>query len=550
MTQKPEATRMILSAAALCMAGGAAAQAPAMKSAYEKHFGKPVQVKAAVDAPNILLITSDQQHWMFMGYNDPKCKTPNLDRLARMGVIFDRAYTVNPVSTPTRASIITGMYPSQHGAYALGTTLSEDKPVVGDDLVRGGYRTALIGKAHFQPLAGTAEFPSAEAYPLLQDLDFWRTFSGPFFGFEHVELTRNHGDESHVGQHYGVWMESKVGDQWKEWFCKPTGTSERQNGAWNIPEQYHMNVWIAERTNAMIEQYAKKKEKFFLWASFFDPHPPYLVPEPWASMYKPEDMVLPDNVTQDLQDMPLQYRVTKQDKPDRSTWHSEQEPWPVHGIGAHKINPQQIKRNMALYYGMISFMDHHIGAILDKLEKEKLLDKTLIVFTTDHGHLLGHHGLTAKGAFDYEDAIKIPFIAAYKGHMPAGKRDHSLQSIVDLAPTFLSFAGLPIPWQRMSGVDQKPVWEGKAASARSYVIVENRFQPTKFYVRTYIEERYKITYDMNSDEGELFDLQEDPGEMHNLWDKPEYKDLKAKMLLRALQGDMRAEPGMPRLSGA
>ena len=143
---------------------------------------------------NILFITTDQQHWSAMGYRNPEVKTPNLDRLVAEGTTFHRAYTVNPTCTPTRASWITGLYPSQHGAYSLGTKLREDIPTLGHHLGLSGYRSSLVGKAHFQPLLGTEQFPSIEAYPILHDLDFWDSFSGPFYGFDHVELARNHTD--------------------------------------------------------------------------------------------------------------------------------------------------------------------------------------------------------------------------------------------------------------------------------------------------------------------------------------------------------------------
>lgn len=126
---------------------------------------------------NVLFITSDQQHYMAMGYLNPEVSTPNLDRLVNSGMTFHRAYTVNPTCTPTRASWITGLYPSQHGAYSLGTKLMENVQTVGDCFQKDGYATALVGKAHFQPLLSTKEYPSLEAYPLLHDLDFWRGFN-------------------------------------------------------------------------------------------------------------------------------------------------------------------------------------------------------------------------------------------------------------------------------------------------------------------------------------------------------------------------------------
>lgn len=129
--------------------------------------------------PNILLITSDQQHWSTLGFLNPKIKTPNLDRLAREGANFSRAYCPNPTCTPTRASIITGLYPSVHGAWSLGTKLPEDVPTVGDVFQQHGYATTLIGKAHFQPLASTPKQTSIECQPTLRDLDFWRSFHGP-----------------------------------------------------------------------------------------------------------------------------------------------------------------------------------------------------------------------------------------------------------------------------------------------------------------------------------------------------------------------------------
>ncbi|MGC8805452.1 MAG: sulfatase-like hydrolase/transferase, partial [Candidatus Ratteibacteria bacterium] len=219
--------------------------------------------------PNILLITSDQQHYNTLGCTNPEIKTPNLDKLAKQGIRFTRAYCTNPTCTPSRASLITGKYPGQHGAWSLGTKLPETEPTVGKYLSCADYRTVLIGKAHFQPLKHTPEYPSIESNPLMQNLDFWKKFHGPFYGFQRVELARNHTDEFHVGQHYAIWMEKNGLKDWRKYFRAPAGTvRHQQRWHWTLPEEFHYDKWIAERTIKFLRQYHRKNQRFFLWASF------------------------------------------------------------------------------------------------------------------------------------------------------------------------------------------------------------------------------------------------------------------------------------------
>ncbi len=498
---------------------------------------------------NVLLITSDQHHFSCMGYNDPQVKTPNLDRLAARGMIFDRAYCPNPTCTPTRASIITGTYPSQHGAYSLGTKLSEEVHVVGDDFHDAGFRTGLVGKAHFQPLKGTDEFPSLEAYPILQNLEFWRAFEGPFYGFDDVDLARNHTDEAHVGQHYAIWMEEKGLDNWRDYFSGPTGNAGRQHYVWPIPKEFHYDAWISERTNDRLEEYKESGSNFFLWSSYFDPHPSYLVPEPWASMYDPNDIEVPEVTPGEHDKNPPHFQMTQQEKPDFSIYQ-EEDGNGCHGFDSHLQKKEKLAKDIAIYYGMISMMDHHIGRTLDKLDELGLTDDTLVVFTTDHGHFFGQHGLVAKGAFHYEDMIKVPFVASLPGVIPQGKRTDALLTLVDLAPTFLDFAGLEIP-RIMTGKSQKPVLEGREEAVRDHVLVENHHQPTTVHHKTYVDKRYKITVYYNQEYGELFDLETDPGEVNNLWDDVDSKDLKSQLLLKCMHAELGKEPmWMPRIAGA
>ncbi len=498
---------------------------------------------------NVLLITSDQHHFACMGYNDPQVKTPNLDRLAARGMIFERAYCPNPTCTPTRASIITGMYPSQHGAYSLGTKLPEHVHVVGSDFKSAGYRTALVGKAHFQPLKATKAYPSLESYPILQDLSYWRNFRESFYGFDDVEIARNHTDEAHVGQHYAIWMEEKGFKNWRDHFSSPTGTADAQLHTWSIPEEYHYDAWIADRTNARLEEYARNGENFFLWASYFDPHPSYLVPEPWASMYDPSDIAVPEITPGEHDKNPPHFRMTQERNPDFSAYQ-ENEGNTCHGFTSHLPMKNSLAQDIATYYGMISMMDHYIGKTLDKLEELSLADNTLVVFTTDHGHFLGQHGLCAKGPFHYEDMIKVPFVASLPGLIPQGKRTDAMLSLVDLAPSFLDFSEIPIP-RCMTGFSQKTVLCGETKAVRNHVMIENHHQPTKMHLKTYVDTRYKLTVYSNQPYGELFYLQQDPGEINNLWDEPATQPLKSQLLLKFIHAELGKEPiPMPRISGA
>ncbi len=499
--------------------------------------------------PNILLITSDQHHANAVGHNNPEVKTPNLDRLARDGMIFDRAYCPNPTCTPTRASIITGTYPSQHGAYSLGTKLLEDRHTVGEDFVRAGYRTALIGKAHFQPTRSTERYPSLESRAVFHDLDFWRDFHGPFYGFEWIEIARNHTDEASVGQHYVLWMEEKGCDNWRDYFRPPTGHAPNLFRHWPIPEAYHYDTWIAERTNAQLERFAASDENFFLWASFFDPHPKYLAPEPWDTMYDPETLTVPQVTPEEHTANPPHFQMTQQPDPDFSTWQ-EPEGNAMHGFHSHLRDREELAKNIAIYYGMISLLDKYIGTILDKLDEVGLAENTLVIFTTDHGHFYGHHGLIAKGAFHYEDLIRIPMVARWPGRIPTGRRTEALQTLVDFAPTALSACGIEVP-RSMTGVNQIPTWCGDTERSRDHVLVENRHQPTTLHLKTYVGERYKITVYYGREYGELFDLQEDPGEIRNLWSDPTYADLKAQLVMEMVQAELGKESlPMPRIAVA
>jgi uncharacterized sulfatase len=265
-------------------------------------------------------------------------------------------------------------------------------------------------------------------------------------------------------------------------------------------------------------------------------------------MYDPDEMQPGTLEPGELERMPPHFAKTQEQRPDFSMYRET--PFGNHGFQSHLTPDAALRRNMATYYGMISLMDQQIGRILTRLDELGIAENTLIVFGTDHGHFLGQHGLVAKGAFHYEDLLRVPFLVRWPGVVPAGAVSKALQGLIDLPSTFLSACGIPVPGL-MQGVDQMPVWRGEAPSARDEVLVEFRHQPTTVHLRTYIDARYKLTVYRDQPYGELFDLEADPEERRNLWDEPACAVLKGELLRRFVNAELKREPmRLPRIAGA
>ncbi len=486
--------------------------------------------------PNILLITSDQQHFSMLGKVNKILKTPNLDKLADEGMSFDRAYCPNPTCSPSRSSILTGMYPSQHGCWSLGTKLPEDVPTLSKFFGDNGYETALIGKAHFQPTKQTDKYSSLETPKCMWDIDFWRNFDKEFYGFKNIKLLRNHTAEHWVGQHYVAWLEDNGCKNWKKYFFRPRGRMfNKEMGNWKITEKYHYNSFIAEETNNILEKCKESNKPFFIWASFPDPHYPQLVPSPWDKMYRAEDMELPDFLFEEHEKNPPYFKEVFKKSPNLAEYKESGQG--VHGLHRHIYNKKRQQKKLAYSYGMVSFMDKYIGKILDKVKELGFDENTIIIFTTDHGDLFGQHGFIHKCIFHYEDLLRVPMIVKYKNHIPKGVRSDSLQSLVDIAPTVVSMCDYAIP-NEMTGVNQSAVWRNEKQSVRDSIICENRHEPHLMHLVSYVEKQYKITIYENREYGELYDLKIDNGEHNNLWNDEKYKDLKANMLYKYLLAEM------------
>lgn len=487
-------------------------------------------VKEAIKRKNILLITSDQQRWDTIGYNNNILKTPNINVLAREGIIFDRAYTTNPTCTPARVSILTGQYPSRHGCYTIGTSLPENYACLVPAMLTGkGYDTSLIGKAHFTACMTEGSF---ESKPNIRDTAFFKKWSGPYYGFEHVQLSIAHGDqEDTASMHYGVWLEEKGIDK-KLYFGNGQYTDF---GVWDLPEEYHYSKWTADKTIEAIDRAAGNDQPFFIWSSFQDPHNPCLVPQPWASMYDPEDMKIFGSFPEEFDNKPPFYKGLNENwkygdcLSFKKDWHCINTlPW---------MDDRKKREITAMYYGMISLMDKHIGRILDKLREAGLYDDTVIAFTTDHGDYLGNHGMWWKGLPAYEDTQKLPFVVRYPGCKNPGARSSSFQSLVDLGPTFLRIAEAELP-PGMQGVDQSASWISAESSSRDHCLIEFRPSEDSFMQKTFIRDNYKIVFYSKPEWGELYDLSQDPDQLVNLWNDSRYQKIRFDLIQQFIKAEM------------
>jgi len=390
------------------------------------------------------------------------------------------------------------MYPSQHGAWSLGTKLYEDVPVVSDRFREAGYFTSLIGKAHFQPLASQPGMESIECQPILRDLDFWRNFHGPWYGFEHVETARMHACEHLVGQHYAIWMEENGLPNWRDYFEDWPPNPEkaerlRSNRHWPLPEKFHYTRWTSERTIAQIERAASEDKPFFLWSSYHDPHPPFAPPVPFNRMYDPDRM--PDPIHGDIE-----------------TDHmDEQIPWMNRIIWADGINDSHARVLKARYYGEISYIDDCLGRILDAVDARDDADNTLICFFADHGDGMGDHSAWQKESF-FEAACHVPFLLSWPKKLPANERRDELVCLADLFGIATHAAGQA---ETRDGMDVLKMLDGNA-EPRQFVVGYYGEPGTPLFKIMIRNDEWKYIFIANGGREQLFNMTKDPQELKNL----------------------------------
>jgi iduronate 2-sulfatase len=475
--RKPIRTALLAAAATLSLlAPGVKAQDTAPAPASE------VQERR----PNVLFIIADDLNARIAPYGG-QAITPNLDRLASQGVTFDRAYAQFPWCGPSRASFLTGTRPNTNGVMDLTTSIRANLP----DIVtlpqyfrQAGYHTARVGKIFHQGVPGGMGRDGGDD-PLA-----WDERSNPVGcdarGFERlVNLT--------PGIPYGGAL-TYLRDE--------------------CPDAEQTDGMVARQTIALLRQAADSNQPFFIAAGFYRPHVPEFVPEAYFDLYSPEQVAIAQNTPEDLAAV----------LPASRTWT------PDH-LG---MTPDEQRQMIHAYYAATSFMDAQVGLLLDAVEELGLADDTIVVFTSDHGFLLGEHGQWQKQLL-FEESARVPLIIRVPGTANAGQRSPRTVELLDLYPTLTQLAGLP-HYVRNQGISLTALLDDPDDA--------NWTKPALSQVtggRSVRTERYRYTEWQNGTAGrELYDHTSDPMERVNLADDPRYAETIS--LLRAMLPQESVEP--------
>lgn len=498
--------------------------------------------------PNIVLITSDQQRADCNGFENPIIKTPHIDSLARDGTRFSACMTPNLVCQPSRASILTGLLPLTHGVWDNGVDL---EPGVGGNgfagtLQRAGYRSAFIGKAHFSTKATFA--PTGRPECNKSQAQYGPDWVGPYMGFEHVELCvlghmhRTRPVERPPVGHYERWFigRGENGEAVKRWAANTRPESgAAQTWASALPAAWHTSSWVGDRAIDFLSHH-DKTQPLAMWVSFPDPHHPFDCPGPWNLMYDPRSLTLPKHRTKDLERRPWWHKASLEGTPQLKD--PTMLKFRAEGSRVPDQTDAQLADMTANYYGMISLIDHNVGRILNSLADLGYADDTLVVYSTDHGDMLGNHGLYLKGPTPYEDLMRVTMVARGPG-VGKNKVVGEPVSTLDLAATFYECAGVSKPYE-MQSRSLMGLLAGKSET-RDTAYSEWHVHPSRcgvaLQLRTVRTKTHKCTFELGSGAGELYDLAKDPHEMDNRFNDPGCAKVQ-----KELEDMMRARPGKVR----
>ena len=477
--------------------------------------------------PNVIIIFSDQHRADVMGYQGhPDVITPNLDAMAKGGVVFNRAYCQNAISAPSRMSMFTGLYPRTIGAMDntyLETTAVNSAISLQSVFQANGYATYAFGKRHLDAAADKG----------------WT-------------VRKSHMAHESPENNYVKWIEEQgfadeFGQDWAAEFGKyPEGnakagtkfpTAKMGTRTTKLPESMTMEAYSTQLTLDVIRNHKESGKPFFCFTSYYRPHQPYNPLSKYLALYDitkwgkgtlyHDGLKMPESMHQPSDELPPMLAGLRKRK--NGMW----------GLGLAAEDKQLYRDYIVAYYALVTEIDAHIGKIFAELEKTGMAENTIVVYTSDHGDFVGAHGMIEKAALGhnvYEETLRVPMMFYWKGKFPAGYKNDDLAGLIDLYPTLLDLAGIQKPKTDypLQGISLAKTLTKKVPINRKYIVSENWSQATV------ITKDYKsgimldptiaaAKRDYRSFGDMLFERKSDPFEMNNRINAPELKPVIQKL---------------------
>ena len=461
------------------------------------------------DQPNVIIIFADEQQARSLPmYGNPIVEAPHLTQFAQDGAQFTQAFNTCPWCVPARVSMMTGRYPRANGSRTNEHLMQPGERHMPEVFAEAGYSVGLVGKNH-----------------CFRDDQFAQ--------FEHVWQAGHMGpldtSDAPRAQAAKDWLrEHGPGPR-----CWGTATNPHPHEALGTAQTVSHGIDFLDEFGG---------ERFFLWLSIPDPHTPLQCAEPWASMYDRDEVPLPP-----LKDDEMAGKPTCQQIDFRA-------------LCGDTVTEPIMREAIAMYYGMVSAIDHEVGRFLGELDDRGLAEETIVVYLSDHGDYMGEHRMIRKSKAFYDCLTQVPLMVRWSGELEGGQRRPDLTSIVDIMPTLLELCGLDAP-AGVQGRSFAPLLRGEACEPRDAVLLEGGtmdapvaledagpfpdgpltpdFSPRmklggRGLIRGIRTHTHKLVHYPGADEGELYDLEADPWELQNLWGRPDCAALQAELTARLL----------------
>lgn len=460
---------------------------------------------------NILWICTDQQRWDSLGcYGNPVIDTPNIDNLAHGGALFQNCYAQSPVCAPSRGAFLTGRYPRTCGMRQNGASIRPSEVLVTKMLADQGYICGLSGKLHLNPCHPSV-CPGMER----------RIDDGyAAFYWSHHSAPDDKGCNWPLND-YNIWLRQRD----VSYRTRPYQSSPYiQEG---MPQELHQTTYCTEKAIDFIRANAVYGNRWLFSVNYFDPHHDFDPPKDLMDKYmaRLDQIPLPNYVEGELAHKPIFQQIDHRGAYGGNGGHAYTE-----------MTDRDRKMHTAAYYAMIDLIDRQVGRLVEALRETGQYENTVVIFMSDHGEMLGDHGIYLKGPYFYDCMVKVPLIISCPGLVRKSVKAGGLVELMDMAQTVLAIAGI----QKHPGMMGKSLWDictGRQNPDHHKDLVYSEYynampwhrNPLAFCTMAF-DGRYKIVRCHGTSQGELYDLTDDPTETANLWDRSDSLSLKCAMM--------------------